>query len=372
MPDTPVATSQMRPVKRPAPPAGGGGRRRKLNWPYALVSLLFGTMLWFGVDLKRMGETVIDVDVRYENQLPADWKFLSPPMRTVRVALRGPNQEIANLRKEEIHIEPEYPKTMLDGDAYEGGLTFLPQQVKELPSGVEVLSVQPNILSVRLAKMITRYLTVEPGEITGTPEEGYVVGRVRQIDPPAMPISASREFLSKLTSTDVLRTKAFSIDGGKGLVGANVGLEPLSKDGESVAVPGIVYMMVDLEEVPAEREFEQPLEVRALINSPFDQYARLTLDPPSVKVAVAGPKSVVDRLGAGEVLIYADLRDRIPAAAGEFNIKLKAVAPARVRVARIEPDTVKWIFRSEDAESAAPAAPAAAPAPAREGGAANN
>ncbi len=354
MPDTKTIPAPARVAKRnPSAPGGAGGHRR-LNVLYALIALLIGTLLWFGVDLKRMLDTTITVEIQYERQLPADWKFISPPMRSARITLRGPNQEIAALREEEIYIEPEYPKAALDGDSYEGGLTLLPAHVKELPAGVEVLSVQPNMVSVRLAKMITRYLTVEPGEIVGNPEPGYVVGRVQQIDPPAMPIAASREFLGKLTATDVIRTKPFDVDGGKGLVGANVALEPIEKDGEYVDVPGIVYMMVELEETPEEREFDTAFEVRALVDSPFDRYGRLTLDPPSVKVAVAGPKSAVDRLGAGEVVIYADMRDRIPAAAGEFNIKLKAVVPPQVRVARIEPDTVKWIVqREEDAPAAA-------------------
>ena len=199
------------------------------------------------------------------------------------------------------------------------------------------------MIPIRLAKIITRYLTVEAGEIQGSPEEGYVIGAVHSIDPPAMAISASREFLSKLTSADVLRTQPFSVDGGRGLVGGMVGLEPLEKDGEKVEVSGHVYMTVELDEAPAEQELDQPFEVRALLNSPFDQYSRLNLTPPSVKVTVSGPKTAIDRLNPGEIVIYADMRDRIPAAAGEFNIKCKAVTPARVRVTRIEPDTVKWI-----------------------------
>ncbi len=354
MTDTKTSSGVTRAAMRNPPPPGSAAQRRRLNLPYALVSLLIGAMLWFGVDFKRMRETVIAVDVRYEQQLPADWKFLSPPVRSVRVTLRGPNQAISALREEAVYIEPEYPRAVLDGDSYDGGLTLLPSQVKELPAGVDVLSVEPNMVGVGMAKMITRYLTVEAGDITGAPEPGYVVGGVRQIDPPAMPISASREFLSKLTATDVIRTRPFDVDGGRGLVGANIGLAPVVKDGEAVEVPGIVYMMVELEEIPAEREFEQPFEVRALVDSPFDRYGKLTLDPPSVAVSVAGPKSAVDKLGAGEVFVYADMRDRIPAAAGEFNIKLKAVVPPQVRVARIDPDTVKWIVR-EDGSAAAEA-----------------
>ncbi len=334
-------------TRRPPPPPGS--RNRRLNWPYALLSVLIGTMLWFGVDIKRMKDVVLDIEVEYNSLLPADWKFTATPQRTVRVSLRGPNQEVSNLRREEIRVEPEYPKGALEGDSYDGGLTMLPTFVRELPSGVDVVDITPQIIPVRLSRIITRYLTVEAGEITGNPQEGYAFDKVHQIDPPAMPIAASREFLSKLATTDVIRTKPFSVDGGRGLVGGMVGLEPFEKDGEIVTVPGMVYMSVELAEVPAEREFDQQFEVRALIDSPFDRYGKLTLSPPSVTVTAAGPKSIIDKLNASDLIIYADMRDRVPAAPGEYNLKCKAITPSRVRVVRIEPDTVKWIAHEDPA-----------------------
>ncbi|MCD8350110.1 MAG: hypothetical protein LUC93_05790, partial [Planctomycetaceae bacterium] len=343
---TRVTATTSRIARRSPPPSTG--KKRRVNWPYALLSIIIGTLLWFGVDFKRMKDVVLDVEVEYNSLLPADWKFSATPQRTVRVSLRGPNQEISNLRREEIRVEPEYPKAALEGDTYDGGLTLMPAFVRDLPSGVDVVGITPQIIPVRLSRIITRYLTVEAGEITGTPQEGYAVGRVHQIDPPAMPIAASREFLSKLTTTDVIRTQPFNVEGGRGLVGGMVGLEPFEKDGEIVTVPGMVYMSVELTEVPAEREFEQPFEVRALIDSPFDRYGKLTLSPPSVRVTAAGPKSVIDKLNASEIAIYADMRDRVPAAPGEYNLKTKAITPSRVRVIRIEPDTVKWIA-NEDA-----------------------
>ena len=334
-------------VMRRSPPQSGTGKKHFLHWPYLVLSLLIGTLLWFGVDLKRMKDVTFDVEVAYESHLPADWKFIVPPPRTVKVTLRGPNQEISNLRREEIALEPDYPKAALEGDSYDGGLTLQPAHIRDLPNGMDVLSITPAIVPVRLSKIITRYLTVEAGDIVGTPQDGYAIGRVHQIDPPAMPISASREFLSKLTSTDAIRTEPLNVDGGRGLVGGMVGLQPFEKDGEVVEIPGQVYMTVELDEIPAEREFEQPFEVRALVDSPFDRYGRLNLSPPSVMVTAAGPKTVIDKLSPSEIIIYADMRDRIPAAAGEFNIKCKAVTPSRVRVVRIEPDTVKWIVGEE-------------------------
>ncbi len=335
------------------PPVSRQPQKKRLNWPYALLSLLIGSLLWFGVDLKRMEDLTLDVEVEFQRQLPADWRFSVPPVRTARVTIRGTRQEISAIRKEELMLEPEFPPGALDGDVYDGMLTLLPTQVRGLPAGIEVQSINPQVTPIRLSKTITRYLTVAAGAITGAPQEGFTVGKVQQIDPPAMPVSATREFLAKIGPSDVIKTREFSVDGGRGLVGGMVGLEPLEKDGQRVEVPGMVYMAVELDEIPAEREFSEPFEVRALIDSPFDRYAGLNISPPSVKVSVSGPKSVVDKLSAGEITIYADLRDRVPAAPGEFNLKCRAITPARVRVTRIEPDTVKWLTR----ENGGPAAP---------------
>lgn len=338
-----TSTSTKRVVKRTPPQPSS--KKKGLNWPYLFLSILIGGLLWIGVDVKRMKEITLDVEVAYQSQLPADWKLVVQPQPTVRVVLRGPNQEISSIRKEEVILEPDYPKAALDGDTYDGGLTLLPAHVRNLPPGVDALSVTPPIIPIRISKIITRYITVEAGEIIGSPQDGYVVGKIHQIDPPAMPISASRDFLSKISSSDVIHTKPFSIDGGRGLVGGMIGLEPIEKDGEIIEVPGAVYMTVELDEIPDERQFDQPFEVRALLDSPFDRYGTLTLHPPSVMVTTAGPKAVIDKLNPSEIVIYADLRDRIPAATGEYNIRLKAITPSRVRVARIEPDTVKWVVK---------------------------
>ncbi len=331
--------------RNPAPAAPRGRQPRKLNRSYAILSLLIGTLLWFGVDLKRKVDQPVDVRVDFTRNLPADWKIISQSQRMVKMVLRGTQQELDSIRKEELMIEPEFPTGALDGDTFDGILNLLPSQVWGLPAGIEVTSISPAVTTVRLSKTMTKYLPVKPGKIVGTPQEGFVVGKVRAVDPPAMPITASKELLSKIAATDAITTKEFSVDDGRGLVGGLVGLEPFVIGDEKVNVPGTVYMTVELDEMPGEREFEQPFEVRALIESPFDKYASLNLSPPSVKLTVAGPKTVIDKLSANEIVLYADLRDRIPAAPGEYNLKCKAITPPRVRVVRIEPDTVKWITR---------------------------
>ncbi|MCC8180970.1 MAG: hypothetical protein LIP23_08690 [Planctomycetes bacterium] len=353
--DPPAAKAHQTQIMRA--PRRAGQKKKRLNWPYAMFSILIGALLWLGIDLKRMEEREMDIEIELQRQLPPDWSFTTPPERNAKIKIRGPRQEVSGIAKGELRLLPAFQLGDLDADQYDVSVPLMTSDVRGLPPGVEAISISPETINVRIAKTMTKYLTVVPGQIIGTPQDGYVVGNTYQIDPPAMPVTGFSSFLSKLSNADVLRTLPFSVEGGAGRVGGMVGLEPFTKDGEVVRVPGMVYMTVELEEVPAERTFEQPFEVRALIESPFDRYADLNVSPPSVKITVAGPKSVVDKLRDG------DIRDRVPAATGEFNLKIKTIAPARVNVTRIEPDTVKWITR-EHGPLPNDAAPAGAGSPA--------
>lgn len=337
-------------IKNPPPNSvsrkgSGGSLLNRLDVLTMLVALVLGTMVWFVVDMKRMEEVTIPVDLELERNLPADWKLMNKLASSVQVVMRGSRQALNELNKDNLRIDLNLPEGALVGDVYDGTLTLLPEQVRGKPASVEIKAINPTVIPVSLAKLMTKYVTVEPGEITGTPAQGYTVGQVHQPDPPAMPVVAPKSFLDRIGPGDTIRTKPISIEGGQGMQGAVVELLPFEKDDITVPVPGRVYVAVELPEIPAKRELEEALEVRALVSAPFDMFTDLRLTPQSVKVTVSGPQAVVDKLTANDVTVYVDLRDRVSAAAGEFNVKCKALAPPRVHVTRIEPDTVKWIVK---------------------------
>ena len=320
-------------------------RRKHL---YALISLVIGFLLWFGIDLKRMEDFTLDVDLEFRQQIPADWELAADPPRTARIVLRGARQDIAAIQKTAVELDPDIPASAFSGDvsSYDGSISLQASQIRGLPPGVEVLAVTPESIPLRLTRIVTRPMTVVAGDIVGQPQEGYAVGKVQRIDPPAVTVSIPSRIAVKIGPSDVLRTKPIDVAGGRGLIGRMVGIEPFEKDGEQIEVPGYAYVMLELDEALIDRELPTPFEVRALIDSPFDRYGGLNLTPPSVKITVSGPKSAVDRLTQADIAVYADIRERIPAASGEFNLKCRAIAPANVRVARIDPDTVKWLERA--------------------------
>ena len=337
-------------IRRPMQPSAS----RRWKWSYAGLSLVLGVLLWTGIDLKRMDTVELAVDIELRRQLPAGWNFVAPPPPTAKISVRGSRQETANIRKENLMVEPDFGGSAFVGDFFDGIVALTPSHVRGLPPGVEVTGILPETIPVSLTKMITRFVSVEPGEILGTPAPGYVVGDIRRPDPPAMPISGPKRILDKIAPTDSVRTKPFNVDGAKGLIGAMVGLEPFTKDGETVDVSGFVYLAVELVEIPAVSVLDQPIDVKAMIEAPFDRYEDLALQPPSVKVTVSGPQAVIEQLSPGQITVFVDIRDRLPASPGEFNIKCRALAPERVHVAKIEPDTVKWITKEASASAPEP------------------
>ncbi|MDR0362629.1 MAG: hypothetical protein LBJ46_08125 [Planctomycetota bacterium] len=316
---------------------------RARRWTYLGIALLSGILLWIGIDLRRMEDSTIEVDIEFQSRIPADWAFVTQPPRTASLLIRGSRQEINALRKENLMLLPELSAGALSGDHYTGMIALLPSQVVGQPPGIEVRAVTPDAVEINLARFGAGYVTVEPGEIIGDPAPGYVVGHVRRPEPRTTSVYGPKSILDKITSADVVRTKPFSVQDGAGVVGGMVGLEPFVKDGQAMRTPGQVYLSVELVEIPAIREFDQLFDVKALIDAPFDRYAGLTLSPPSVRVTISGPQSLVDKVSPGELTIYVDIRDRVPAAPGEYNMKCRSKAPDHIQVTKIEPDTVKWI-----------------------------
>ncbi|MDR2390706.1 MAG: hypothetical protein LBE84_03370 [Planctomycetota bacterium] len=308
------------------------------------LSLVIGALLWYGVDLNRLEDFSFPVDIKFENLLPEGWSINELTRNSIQLTVRGSRQEMAGIRKEDVSLLPVFPGGAFRENAYSGMLSLQTVQVQGLPAGVEVLSLTPPLTPFRLVRSVSRKLTVQAGEMTGTLQEGFVFGRVIRIDPPFLEVFGPQDFIEKLGASDVVRTRTINIEGLRaGVAGRIVGLEPLEKDGERVIVPGTVYVALEINELPGERSFSLPFEVKALIDSPFNRYTAMTISPPSAMVTVSGPRSVVDKLSEGEITVYADMRDRIPAAQGEFNLRCKAMVPPQVKVVRIDPDTVKWL-----------------------------
>lgn len=328
-------------VRRQLRPLSG---KKAARWPSIIISLILGTILWFGIDTKRMQEASLEVDLAVEQVIPAGWRITTLSANKINVTIRGARQANAAILQDAIMVQPTIPREAFDGDVFEGTLGLTPSQVRGLPPGIQVLDVNPSTITVRFDKVVTRYLPVEPGEITGQPAAGFVVGRVGKPEPQDMPITGPKTLLDNISHGDVIKTTNINVEGLKGPVTDWVKPLPFEKNGVTIPLDGTISVTVDLVEAPVVKTLEQPIDVKALIDSPFDRYNNITLSPPVVKVTVSGSQNTVDNLNPGEIVVYADIRDRLPAAPGEYTMRCRTLAPDKIKIVKVEPDSVKWVL----------------------------
>jgi len=320
--------------------------------PYPLLfSLVLGAMIWGYVDSRRM--VVEEFDVALEIEIPQGWQFVEPPADTVRVRARGPRQVMRSVRRDRLYLleKIEIPESGVD--AFSPDIVLEPEDVDGLSGEITVLSLDPYELHLHLARLKRRWVAVEP-VVTGKPEAGYTVG-VIQAEPRTVPVMAPQYVIDRLTDSDVIRTRPVDISGKRAAVSDRVELEPLVKDEVEIKVPGTVYVLVELPEVPAERTFVEAIPVRVLLSWPLEKMENLTLSPPAVKVTVMGPELVVTRLSAADITVYVDVRQMVPKGQGIFTGKCQSLAPEKVRVVRIDPEVVEYrtAGAAEKAESGA-------------------
>ena len=348
-PNTIIRHSSASIVRRQTRAPASGWRNAK--WFYMLLSFVLGAFLWAGIDMKRMQESDLEVELGIQQIMPAGWMNTVLSDEKIVVSIRGAKQIISTIREDGLNIAPNIPPEAFDGDIFEGRLGISPSQMQGLPPGIQAFAVKPEVITVRFDKVVTRHLPVEPGEIVGVPAPGYIVGKIGSPDPSDLPITGPKILLDNLGPDDVIRTGSLDIEGKRGVVKEWIRPLPFVKGGRTFEISELVGLTVELTEAPVIKILEQPVDVKALIDAPFERYDHLTLTPPTVTVTVSGEQSAVESLNPGEIVVYADIRERLPAAPDEYLMKCRFLAPARIHVVKIEPDTVKWVTRETAAIS---------------------
>ncbi len=341
-------------------PASGGVRRlsgfRRWRGPYPiLLSLLLGVLIWGYVDSRRM--VVEEFEVPLQIQIPVGWEMQQAPAEVVKVQARGSRQVMRTIRSGRerrysgLYILQSIEVPPASADTYTARFVLEGSQVQGLPGEVVVLGLQPAEFELHLARLVKRWVPVEP-TIVGKPDMGYTVGLV-QTDPKGVEVIEPKHLIDKLTPSDVLKTAPVDISGKRYGASDRVGLQPLMKSGEIIRAPGTVYVSVELVEIPSERTLEEKVAVRILMGWPPRPMQGVKLQPPSVQVTVAGPELIVTKLSASDVTVYVDVKAMVPKDDEVYTIKCRSLVPEGVEVVKIEPDTVEWRVTPETGKAEA-------------------
>lgn len=169
-----------------------------------VMALALAILLWTLVTVERRGERpaekVVEATVTYN---PPPGMIILDPQPRVRVRLRGSESAIRRVNPYQIDVQVE-----LD-EARTGVVTaqLKPENVL-MPEALEVVSIEPNVLRLRLDHEVRRLLSIEV-PLVGEPAGGAEAGQPLPTPEQILVVGPS-EILDKV---DRLRTNPISLDG---------------------------------------------------------------------------------------------------------------------------------------------------------------
>ncbi len=181
--------------------------RRKI-WALRLLALTLALASWVFITSERTAtttetvETTFEPSIQYNNPVGSDLIVLEPVLRA-KVRLRGPTTLVSS-------INPAQVSVVVDLRDAEQGVFEAPLGPTNVirPAGLEVLSVEPNLLTLEIDRITTEFRRVAP-RLEGEPAAG-AIARSPEVVPPEVLV---RGPASLLAGIETLSTRPILLDG---------------------------------------------------------------------------------------------------------------------------------------------------------------
>lgn len=173
------------------------------TWVLRLLALGIAIGLWFSASFKdreALSERLVEASVSYNR--PRGFVILDPVQR-VNVRLRGSSKLIRKLNPYMVDVQIELAQTQ-PGTV---NVNLGPENVL-MPEGLEVVSIDPNVLRVELEREVSQRLPVVP-HLVGKAAPG-VVADEPEVFPNQVLVTGPESLLAKIQS---LSTRPVSLDG---------------------------------------------------------------------------------------------------------------------------------------------------------------
>lgn len=182
-------------------------KKQTTLWALRALALGLAVVAWVFITSSRTvetetSETTIEPTVQYNNPASGDLIVLDPVLR-VQVRLRGPKSLISALNPSQISVIVD----LQDAELGPTEIPLAPQNVNR-PQGLEVLSIEPNLLVFEIDRVISEFRPVV-ARLDGEPAAGAVAG-TPEVVPPRVLIQGPESELAKIES---LTTRPVQLDG---------------------------------------------------------------------------------------------------------------------------------------------------------------
>ena len=298
-------------------------------------TFIFSVLIWLYINLNLTYSHVINVplEVTYSKNQAISSELPS----NVEITIKAKGWELISIM---LMKEPKY---LLDVSGYKkDGLIYLSQNAADalqLPSGVVVQNVIPDIIEFTFDNIITKYVKVKANTVVNT-KTGYIVVGSPRIVPDSVKLTGARSVISKIK---YLYTFYREFNG----IGSSFSREIEIQDTLANLIkvePKVVNVFYRIE-LSAEKTFED-VEV-SVRNVPEDK--EVLLVPPKIKVSLRGGVEQLSKLFSSDIKALIDYSQIESDEQGYVVPKLEL--PENLNVIQLEPEEFQYIVKKKSADN---------------------
>lgn len=283
------------------------------------VSIALAALLWMAVSGEQTVERSLRIPLEFTN-LPSQLEVVGDAPAVVDVRVRGSSGALNRIAAGEL-------VAVLDLRSGRAGrrLFHLGGDDVRTPFGVGVVQVNPSTVSMDFEPSGSKVVPIVP-TVDGDPADGFVVGTVTA-QPSTVEVLGPVSVLSKLTQAI---TEPVTVTGASGPLTeiVNIGVPDSTA---RLRAPQTARVAVGIGPAPVEWSVGQ------ILVKPRNAHSQVQVVPPQITAWVRGPRDAMTSDGD----TFDATIDVEGLKAGQFQLPVSIVAPARVGVIRLEPAEVR-------------------------------
>jgi YbbR domain-containing protein len=284
-----------------------------------VISIALAALLWVAVAGEQTVERSLRIPLEFTN-LPSQLEVVGDAPTVVDVRVRGSSGALNRIAAGEL-------VAVLDLRSARAGqrLFHLAGEDVRTPFGVDVVQVNPSTVSMTFEPSGSKVVPVVPS-LDGEPADGFVVGTITA-EPSTVEVLGPVSVLSRLTQAI---TEPVTVNGASSPVTetVNIGVADASV---RLRQPQMARVAVTVAPAPVE------WSVGDIAVKPHNVSGRVQVNPTRITAWVRGPR---EAMTSDSTMFDASVEVQ-GLQAGEYELPVTVVAPARVGVVRLEPAEVK-------------------------------
>jgi YbbR domain-containing protein len=260
------------------------------DWSTKLIALAITLALWFGISGQQTPDTRPYSEVRLNYHVAGDMDISNEPQRQIEITITGDKGKLDRLPRGDLMAS-------VDLSSYNSGerlVQLRPDNVSlelasgnDVPSGIKITDIKPNLLLVKLEKREERAVEVKP-EFEGKLPEGFEVYEDQTVVTPAtVKVRGPSSFVN---SIDTISTETINLDNHSGdFISKQVAINLLNP--KITVLDSVVDVSVKVGPKRSERNFT----VRTgSAPGPMETFIVTLLGPPQMLEKLSAKDIVID------------------------------------------------------------------------------